>query len=100
MITPSTKFFESTDLHIERHRPFLSFSGLELDRVPFVKIFQLGARRETSSMEEDIFTAVVGDDKTESLLPDDFLYRSCHLYLLLSKFRPAPAILDFSQATT
>src|SRR5919108_748208 len=99
IIAPSTSCdaFESADLHIEGNRPFLSFSGLKLDRVSFVKIFQLGARRETSSMKEDIFTTVVGDDKTKSFLPDNFLYRSCHLYSLLSEFRRHPAMVDFSR---
>jgi hypothetical protein len=35
-------------------------------------------------MKKDIFAAVVGSNKTESLLPDDFLYRPRHILTLLS----------------
>src|SRR5919106_581839 len=90
--------FVSPDFHIKGDRPLLSFSGLELHRVPFVKIFQLGARRETSSMKKDIFAAVVGSNKTESLLPNDFLYRPRHILTLLSDLRPA--MLDISAPAT
>jgi hypothetical protein len=35
-------------------------------------------------MKKDIFTAVVGSNKTESLLPDDFFY--CSRHILVSPF--------------
>src|SRR5581483_818203 len=66
------------DFQIESHWTFVASSHLKLHRVFFVQILDLHARRETAAMKKHFLGAVVGNNKTETLLSDDFFYRPCH----------------------
>jgi len=68
----------SANLHVDRDRTFLAFSGLELYGVALVEVFELGARRETAAVKKNIFAAVVGDDETEPFLFNNLLDRTGH----------------------
>ena len=73
--------FLSANFQIEGDRPLVTFSGLKLDRVAFIHIFDLAARREAAAMEEDIFATVIRFDKAKALIPYNFLDRSSHNFL-------------------
>jgi hypothetical protein len=68
----------SANFQIESNRPLITFAGLKLDRVAFIQIFDLAARRQAAAMEEDIFATVIRFDKSEALIPNYFLDRSGH----------------------
>jgi len=76
----------STDFHIKGDGTLVSFSGLKLHRVPFVKIFQLIARCETASVKKNIIAPVIRSDESKAFLPDDFFYGSGHESALLPLF--------------
>ena len=76
----------SANFQIESNWPLITFAGLELDRVAFIHIFDLAARRQAAAMEEDIFATVIRFDKAKALISNDFLDRSGHNFL-------APVIL-------
>jgi hypothetical protein len=77
--------FSLAQLEVEGYGTFVSAPGLKLDRIAFVEILELRPRRKAAAMEKDVVAAVVGNDESKALIPDNFLYCSGHLrYSLLS----------------
>src|ERR1043166_2020883 len=73
----------STDLHVKSHRSLVTFASLKLHGVPFVEVLNLCSRCETSTMKENLITAIVRGDKAIAFLANDFFDRSGHVRFLL-----------------
>src|SRR5436189_981548 len=69
----------SADFHIQRDRSFITLASLELHRVTFIEVLDLGSRGETAPMEEHFVAPVIGSNETVPLLADYFFDRTCHL---------------------
>jgi hypothetical protein len=66
--------------HADSTGAFFALAYLEFDRLTFLKV-RVAAGLNLRMMDEEVFAAVIGDDKSKALFTVEPLYFACtHLY--------------------
>lgn len=73
----------SPDLQVKSDGPFVAFSGLELNRVAFIEVLYLIARRHAAAVKENLLAPIIRSNEAKALCSDYFLDSASHNQLLL-----------------
>jgi hypothetical protein len=68
----------SPDLQVKSDGPFVAFAGLELNRVTFIEVFYLIARRHAPPVKENLFATIIRSDEPKTLWSDNLFDSAGH----------------------